>query len=261
MNKRLREEGGLENSRNSFSQAVLLKGPVFRPYQHGEVDDLTNVRLDFNFWMNNGCIIPSDLSDCIEYLLNKDSSSTSSSSLTPPPFLQRQSVDSMQSVYVYAVHGLDPDYLHEALHTLPFLKSCSSMPLRFTADRFSTSTFNDLTASRKPWRYSLVDSLTSNVMWPERKPQSISSFASMSLVNLFKENRVLVQGIHSQWSDQLLFASDETCLSSYTSIVQNHDKPSLIPSDNSFSVGRFQRQARDDAGSNHLFVTSLTSVN
>ena len=233
------EEGEGRPSKRTRTDFVPYtpRGPVQTPHQ-APPDDASSVRLDFNFWMGQGCISPADLTSLILKVLSEPTRDV--------PFLQENELNGVTGLHLFLLHGVNGEELDDHMSRLKFLRSCTSVPIRHSTTPWSVPTFRDDRSSQRMWRYNEVEDMTSLILWPEKSHLSLSEVEGKDTLSVFAEFSLLLRILRGSWSDTLLFTADPASEESFNQLVK------VSASDASPGVGgvfgRFQHQSSYSSG-------------
>jgi hypothetical protein len=147
-----------------------------KPYQSS-----SGVRLHFNYWVDNAYLLDDHISNAIENVLE----------LKSPTFLDEK--PGSGKIVVVAIHNLECDRLEKYLSAMPFLQSCSSMPIRHanTIIASTNGTRNTSSNPKDPFQYMEVDSMNSLILWPEKRYRTLEELQGMPLNHLFANYKLV----------------------------------------------------------------------
>ncbi len=143
------------------------------------------VELNFNYWIQNKYISDSCVNTLVVDMLGNNPS---------PSYLRKgqcnAEASAAKSVIVVAVHGCDPLELGLKLSSLPFLSTCTSMPIRHVAQLDDS---NSTLAAEKKWQYMTGENMSSLLLWPERIALSYGDLVGRTFRSLFMTCSIVFQ--------------------------------------------------------------------
>ena len=185
-NKRQRVDSG-NSGRKSFGDNQRKKqysivDTKWQPCATAFQSDEANVQLDFNYWMTHRQISDEDI---VSFLLSVICNDWSQKHFLVPPA-------NLKHILLVGIHNISPIVLSESIDTLPFLRSCSSVPIHHTltpdAEDRNNMCMDDVT-----WKYFDTAPMDSMLFWTSIYPLSSSLTEGKDPLDLFRSFRLTFQ--------------------------------------------------------------------
>ena len=189
----------------------FVQHPCEKPFVYG--DGTRMPLLKFNPWqLGLPYVLTTELSKFMLYVLSDRESHKAHGISLPEFFVTSDEHHRIEKVVFVAGHGVCPVTLGEQLRrprsesTVPFLQTCSSIPLRHAS----------IPPTPHVWKYTEVEHLSSLMLWRDRPPvESLSKMIqSVGVMNAFSCHRLVYSCLHDgSVKDEIIFVPDDSLYS------------------------------------------------
>lgn len=204
--------GSSNITRYNLLRDYFSRHPCLKPYEEED-----GVGLAFNYWQDSYYLVDEHILEVIDFLTTPTVSGTKSSdpqsfsaaanvkSQNGIDFLRKDSLKSIEdgcdNVLIVGIHSVDPLDLAESINTMPFLSSCSSMPIRHLKKeslRFSSN------SNLYQWPYMDMQTINSTLLWQDKKTLTLSQIPKTALHEFFS-NYIIIYKVQSIISNLMIW--------------------------------------------------------
>eukprot|EP01038_Epipyxis_sp_PR26KG_P006799 gene6799-9314_t len=186
------------------SQTIEKRGNILlKPFESHSSNAVT---LDFNYWVENDHLLDDDILELIlKSMIEKSDFTFSNNKVSFLRNSESRDID-RKNIILVTIHNCDPQMIANNISLLPFLSTCSAVPIHHINSNGQNLESNQgLRTFKKEWQYYDVQDMNAQVLWPINNCIDKESLTEVSPLMLFKQYDLIFRAEHFDWFDELFF--------------------------------------------------------